>query len=192
MIFSVVGCGETASDWIPRGTSIGVNDCFKWGKPTDALLVCNRPNQFRNGRHEIITNSKATHFYTDDDYYGKLWRVHKKSMRKSLRSNNPALPEVRFLQWYGSLYKDAVFYANSSPFIAMSLAYVLGAKDIILWGVDFRNHHSFNDNNPGTKIEIRAYMELISALKEQGVNVWLGKEGTAFDSKLIVYDERGV
>ena len=84
------------------------------------------------------------------------------------------------------------YSSDSSSFIALSLAYNLGAKDIILWGCDFMNHHVFNEGNPYRDKEVKRHLELIECLKNEGVNTWLGSLGTAFDDKLKIYEYRSV
>jgi hypothetical protein len=172
MIFTIVACGQTAKDWIPRGHSIGVNDSWRFGKPTDSLLVCNRPSNFTEERLKVITTSKPETFYS-----------HKANWAYAF----PAWKKINLCQWYGRLVKGMHYSSNTSPFIALTLAYNLGAKDIIMWGCDFVSHPTFNPDNPYRDKEIDTYMELIAELKEQGVNVWLGKEGTAFDKLIPVY-----
>lgn len=174
-IFTIVACGESAKEWIPHGHSIGVNDAWKWGKPTDSLLVCNRPVEFGQGRLQTIINSKPETFYS-----------HKSNWAYAF----PNWKKINLCQWYGRLVKGQHYSSNTSPFIAMTLAYNLGAKDIILWGCDMMEHKIWNTGNPENIKEIKRHMELVEALKEQGVNVWLGKEGTAFDNLIPVYDSK--
>lgn len=171
-IVTIVALGETAKDWIPRGHLIGCNDAFRWGKPTDSLLVCNRPSNFTEERLKIITESKPKTFYS-----------HKSNWAYAF----PDWKKINLCQWYGRLVKGMHYSSNTSPFIALTLAYNLGAKDIIMWGVDFKTHSLWSEENPYTKKEVDTYMELITALKEQGVKVWLGEKGGAFDNLLQVY-----
>lgn len=175
-VFTIVGCGESAEQWVPRGHSVGVNDSWKWGKPTDSLLVCNRPTNFNEQRLRVITNSKPSAFYS-----------HKSNWAYAF----PDWKKVRLIPWYGTLinFKEPVAYSsNTSPFIALSLAYNLGATEIIMWGVDMINHKTFHEQNPETKKEVVVYMDLIRCLNEQGVSVYLGARGTAFDDKLDLWD----
>lgn len=93
------------------------------------------------------------------------------------------------MQWSGTLYPDAVFYSNSSPIIAITLAYQLGAKEIILWGVDFRNHHLFNEGNLQTKREVQAYLEVFECLREKGVSTYRGADGSVFDNLIPMHEK---
>lgn len=173
-MFTIVACGESAKDWIPRGHSIGVNDAWKWGKPTDSLLVCNRPVEFGQGRLQTIINSKPETFYS-----------HKSNWAYAF----PNWKKINLCQWYGRLVKGQHYSSNTSPFIALTLAYNLGATDIIIWGVDMIDHTIYNPENPYRDKEVEVYMQLIKELKEEGVNVYIGENGTVFDGKLIKYDD---
>lgn len=172
--YSIIGCGQTAKDWIPRGHSIGVNDAWKWGKPTDSLLCCNRPTNFNQDRLRVITGSKPKTFYSHKAYWSYAF---------------PEYEKLNIVCWYGTLYRPQVYFANTSPFIAMSLAFHLGAKEIILWGVDLKDHNIWHEDNPETKKEVGRYMELIREMELQGCKVYLGAKGTAFDELIPIWIE---
>jgi len=188
--YTIVGCGQTAKDWIPRGHSIGVNDAWKWGKPTDSLVVCNRPSQFGKDRYQTIVNSTPQYFYTQGDAWPMHVKAPKISRKSRLISTNPIHPETRFIHWSGTLYPETVFFSNTSPFIAISLAFFLGAKEIIMWGCDFVDHKIYNSGEPSTvRQEVEVYMDLIREMKIQGCQVYLGAKGTAFDNLIPLYDK---
>jgi hypothetical protein len=54
---------------------------------------------------------------------------------------------------------------------AITLAYLLGYKEIILWGVDFNTHKKWNYHTTQGREEIAIYRDLFRQLKEMGVNV---------------------
>jgi hypothetical protein len=176
-IFTIVGCGVSAENWIPRGHSIGCNDAFKFGKPFDSLLVCNRPSEFRGGRFETIINTPCKDFYS-----------HKPDWEKWF----PKWKKISKVGWYGTLHREQVYVSNTSPFIALSLAFHLGATEIIMWGVDFKDHKVYKEGSPETNREVSIYMELIRLMEEQGCKVWLGANGSVFDQYLKVYDTRTI
>ena len=171
MIWTVVGCGSSAQNWKPEGISIGVNDCWKFGQPTDYLLVANRQDKFTKERYETIVQSIPKLFLT----YKNCW-AEEFPNRKRL----PLMP------WYGNLHKGAYYSSNTSPFIAMTYAFAHGAKELILWGVDFKDHHMYRDNNEETRRELAAYKELIDELELQGCKTYLGCLGSAFESFLTI------
>jgi hypothetical protein len=177
--YTIVACGSSAANWIPRGHCIGVNDAAKWGKPLDSLLCCNRPQQFNSERLQTIINTKVENFYS----WKPVWSEHFPNWKK-----------LRLLHWSGTLYdfsKDTDFpcySSDSSPIIAITLAYHLGAKEIILWGVDMLNHHTFHPGNPYSKREMDVYLDVIGQMQNKGVKVYLGSEGSVFDNKINVYE----
>lgn len=173
MTVDIIGCGQSAQNWEKHGYSIGVNDAGKWGKPLDALLVANFPTRFTPERHKIITETKVDKFYTSFNQWSAWF---------------PDLIKIKYVGWYGVIRPNQIYYANTSPFIAISLAYTLGAKKIALWGVDMLNHQVFNSSNPETVKEINMYMDLIRELKELDVEVYLGSKGSVFDNLIPIYE----
>jgi hypothetical protein len=172
MIYSIIATGSSAQYFIPRGHIIGVNDAAKLGK-IDSLVVCNRPQQFSKERYEIIKNTKCENFY---------------SHKSAWRTEFPNWKKINLIPWYGTYNKGQVYCSNSSPIIAITLAAKLGAKDIIMWGVDFLSHHIFHAGNPQTKKEVDIYRQLFDELKVSGINLWLGNTGTAFDYTMPLWD----
>lgn len=179
-VIDIVACGDSAQDWEQHDYSIGVNDSWKWGKPTDALVVCNRPTEFRGERLQTIISSKPKVFYSHKSNWSYVF---------------PEWKKLSLIPWYGTFhdYPDKSEYkcytSNTSPIIAVSLAYRLGAKDIVLWGVDFTTHKMYHKENPATQDEVNVYLQIFQALKEKNVNVWLGKEGGVFDNLIPLYEK---
>lgn len=175
MTFTIIASGDSAKDWQPHGTCIGVNDAFKFGQAFHYLLICNRPEQFSKERMAVIKKTPHERFYCNKSNWSLIF---------------PNWIKVNLVTWYGLLRPKQVYSSQTSPFIAISLAYTLGATRIILYGVDFHNHSTFNDSNPQTKREIETYLSLFKELKELGVEVCLGAKGSAFDGELPVYGTR--
>ena len=83
---------------------------------------------------------------------------------------------------------DQISYSHTSPFPAMSLAYLLGYKEIVLWGVDFVTHKAWNPQKPEQlNTQLSEYKELVRALDELGVKVWLGHTGSMLGEFLPLY-----
>lgn len=173
-LFTVVGCGNSAQNWVPRGHTIACNDAWKWGKPTDILVCCNRPSNFTQQRIQTIAQSKPKEFYSNKDTWAYAFPEWKKL--------SP------FVTWYGTLYRPHIYYSNTSPFIALSLAFHFGATKIIMYGCDFKDHHIWSEQNPETTKEVTRYMELIGEMDKQGCKVFLGNNGTAFDNLLPLWN----
>lgn len=166
---NIIACGSTASQWPGTGESLGVNDCEKIGKSVDKLLVINWPNQFASERLKVIQDSKAK-------FYSQLlaWQKYK-----------PDLNLIVMNRWRGSLRSDGglkkVNFSSTSPFVAITLAWTWGYKEMILWGVDLQTHKSYGVENPNFLPERALYSELVNCLAKDGVKVWLGCEGSALN-----------
>lgn len=190
----ILGCGESGQYWDGTGDSIGVNDCWKFGRPTDYLMVLDPPGRFTPDRRKIIQNSKPKHFITDSKAWLRLFydtnkvdRIKPHPDYKELYCTNGGLIHYRFSTWKGKIMPNQIQYWHTSPFPAISLAYLLGYKEIVLWGVDFKTHKSWNPQRKNElAFELQGYKELVRALNEVGVKVWLGAEGSMLNEFLMV------
>lgn len=172
MIYTVIATGSSALNFTPRGHVIGCNDASRFGK-LDSLVVCNRPQQFSKERYEIIKNTQCENFYS-----------HKQGWSKEF----PSWTRISLVTWYGHYRKGQIYSSNSSPIIAITLAVKLGAKDIIMWGCDFKDHHIFNDSNPQTQKEITVYRELFDGLMQADIRLWLGSNYGALSEYIPTYE----
>lgn len=195
MTCNIIGCGETAKYWDGSGDSIGVNDCWKWGHRTDYLMVLDNPERFIPDRAETIRNSNPHHFITYS--YGWLKQFYNGNVpRENLNfkelwcTNGTELIHYRFSQWKGHLTKDRIWYANTSPFPAISLAYLLGYTEIVLWGVDFINHAKWRIGFNRMDFEADNYKQLYTQLLENGVSVYLGHEGSMLETFIPRYEAK--
>lgn len=170
----IIACGESAKHWTGQGPALGVNDAGKWGYPLDNLLVCNRPTVFNGERLQAIISTKVKTFYSWKGAWAEWF---------------PNWKKLNLVTWYGTLNPKQVYSSNTSPFIAISLAYTLGYNEIVLWGVDMINHKVFHGNNPQTQREVTDYMDMISQMKVNGVNVYLGANGSILDDKLSLWKD---
>lgn len=177
---SIVACGDSAKEWykISCDLSIGVNDCLKWGHEVDYLMCLNAPWKFQarkeNGyqdRLSIIKKSKPQKFITCIDEWRKYFPAAERI--------DPRL----FSKW---ATKGNLYHAKTSPFCAMSYAYNLGAKNIILWGVDLLNHSEYKPGQRVTEFEIEQYVKFAGMIKEN-CKVWIGNENTALNKYFEVW-----
>lgn len=174
MTWTVIASGNSAKGWIPRGTVIGVNDCEKWGKPVDILILVNAPGKF-NDRLNVIKKSKA------------------KVLTNSVHMWKPYFPNChkieRLISFNSKILKNFVYMSQTSPIIAISYAIKQGAKEIIIWGVDFLNHRKWSKGTKAGDREIKVYCKFFAECERIGVKVYLGSEGTAFDQSLPLYSD---
>lgn len=163
MTVHIIGCGSTGANWDGKGPSIGVNDCWKFGKSTGSLLVLNRKSTFTPERLKIIEESKPTLFYSNLDE----WRKPFKDMRK-----------IDTTRWNGTMINNVIYHSKTSPFCALSLAYNLGYRIMVLWGVDFVDHASYSPGKHGFEAEKLQYYSFIKTLKTKGAQVYAGCYGS--------------
>lgn len=174
MIASVIGLGHTAKDWYktPCDLSIGVNDSARFGKDPDQLVLINFERKFTPERLKLIKSTKA-----------KVW-THTSTWKKHF----PQAEVIRLTPFVFGIHKGLIYCSKTSPFVAISLAWRQGAKDIILWGVEFLNHKSYRKGTKHGDFEVKQYLKFIEQLKKHGVRVWLGTNGSAFDNLIPVYE----
>lgn len=168
MTCNIIGLGDSAKHWNGSGFSVGCNDAFKWGHKLNHLIVINHPSKFSKEpeRFKTIVESKP-----------ELFLSHTQAWRQWF----PDMQHIRPSKLYGRLRKGTYYSAQTSPFVAMSHAFNLGAIDIILWGVDMVNHKVFHETSKKQKEEIDNYNRFIKSLSKNGVNVWIGAEGSALN-----------
>lgn len=174
MTASIVALGSSAKDWhqVPHDFSVGVNDAAVWGKDPDHLVIVNFERKFTQERLNVIKRTKAqvwTHTNT--------WKKH--------------FPDAKVIKLspFAGYYRPGMYYSlRTSPIVAISVALNLGAKKLIIWGIDFRNHKAFNDGEKRGSHEIKQYLKMFEFLKTKGIEVYLGKAEGAFEKHLPVYD----
>jgi hypothetical protein len=185
MKVSVIGCGDSAKDWnkVLVDLSIGVNDSWKFGHPTDYLVVVNSPFKFHprlnnkyTDRLKVITDSKPKRFFCHNANWKKWF---------------PKAELLGFKTFIGTYRKGRVYSSKTSPFVAITLAASLGATDIILWGIDMVNHQDYSPGKRGFSVELDYYRMLFEQLEQCGVKVWLGNESTVLKQFLKRYDWTG-
>ena len=171
MTIHILACGESAKHYKGQSPCIGVNDCAKWGFEPEYLLLLNLPFQFTKERFEFIKDSKPSKVYTNSP---AQW--------EKVFTDRPVLGfESRSWSHSNRLQKisqNYLYHSKTSPFSAISLAYQFGAEEIVLWGVDFVNHRVYSPGKDMFANEISSYKSFCMSLKEAGVNIYLGSEGS--------------
>lgn len=183
MIVSIIGCGDSAKEWykLPVDLSIGVNDCYKFGHHPNTLLIINDPSRFQASRKNnyqdrlnTIRKTKPEKFITND--------------REAWKRYFPHAEEIKIRPFHKHNRKGEIYYSKTSPFVAISYAYNLGAKDIILWGVDMKTHHTYSAGTKAGDFELLELLKYIALLNNGGVRVWIGNNETALNNYLMVYE----
>lgn len=176
MTVHIIALGDSASKWYGSGDSIGVNDAAKWGHPIQRLILLNNPNEFEYDRLKTIQNTNAEMVYT----------CYREWQRPQNQMNNVVF--FNYNVWQGRLLGKGMGYQTSktSPFCAISIAYNLGYDEIVLWGVDFKNHKVWHPGNHNFAYEIKNYQQIAEQLKSRGVMVYSSEPSIL---KLPVYEK---
>ena len=174
MIFTVVASGESARHWVRRGICIGSNDVNKWGQEVDYLILANHPGKFKE-RLTTIKKSKANVLTTSKKQWGKIF---------------PSCEQItRVTSFNQRIVNGFIYTSSTTPIMCISLGIKLGAKDIILWGVDMINHRVWSKGTKQGNREIAIYLRFFDACQKIGVKLYLGANNTAFDSILPLYHD---
>ena len=160
----VCGCGESLNDVKnpERFITIGVNDVGRKFQP-NYLVVVNPKNQFSGDRFKYVESSQAEYLFTQLD----------------LPVKHPNIVKFKLGQFGGTDFSNSnvLHYTNNSPYIALNLAILMGAKRIGLIGVDFTDHHFFAKSGkhplaPQFEAINEQYRKLADAAKANGVEIF--------------------
>ena len=168
MKINILGLGETLNHFKEDGNiTIGVNDIHSRFK-TDYVVCVDHPSVFDSKRFHSIASTKCKGFYSQVND----WREVVKPFNLIEFNNGRGLLH--------ELDNDKFCYSNNSPYVACILAYKLGAKEIVLWGVDFNDHPHINGNSRDKAIN--DYKELNKEFKKRGVKLVIGhKDSSLFN-----------
>ena len=172
----LIGCGDSAKDWFnyPHDVSIGVQDSIKFGRDTDYLVLIDSLQGFKREpeRVKLIGKSKAKILTNGDTW-------------KSIFKNYERL-QLRTFGKY--LKKGHVYCSKSSPFVALSYAFNLGASDIVLFGCDYVSHRLFNVGSRMQQYELRNIEKICRMMSEQGTRVWVSSKESALSKFLPIWE----
>jgi Glycosyl transferases group 1 len=177
----VCGCGESLNllEQPERYVTIGVNDVGRRFTP-DYLVVVNPRSQFSSERFSYVERSKARTLFTQVTDLGVP---------------HPHVVHFGLGQYGGTDLSDpnVLPYTQNSPYVAVCLAALMGAKRIGLIGVDFTDNHFFGSTGAHplaaqlSTID-EQYRRLGEALQGRGievVNLSPVSHLTAFPKKLL-------
>jgi uncharacterized Rossmann fold enzyme len=136
--FIVAGCGSSLNYYTDFSNNyvIGVNDIDRILTP-DFLVVVNDFKTFMRGRWEYVKESLSPVIFSHMDNPGPITRSANLVKLQIGERNNPRLDQFA-----------VVDHTMNSPYMAIIIAYQLGAKKIAMVGVDFTQDHFFS--NTGT------------------------------------------
>lgn len=164
--FIVAGCGSSLNYYtdFSKYYVIGVNDIERILTP-DFLVVVNEVRTFMRGRWDYVRDSLSPVIFSHLDNPGPITREAHLAKINIGERNNPNLDRM-----------DRVDYTMNSPYMAIVIAYQLGAKKIGMVGVDFTQDHFFSNTgthklSKHTKNIDQEYLVLRNELEKRGVKV---------------------
>ena len=175
MTIHILGLGESLDEYSPDGNkTIGVNDIHSRIK-TDFVVCIDHPKAFNSERLKTIQETNCEGFYSQVDDWSNVQNFNKIELNKG-RGIIKDLDSSGFC------------YSISSPYVAAVLAYKLGAKEIVLHGVDFRTHENFKDHR--REKALRDFKELDSAFKLRGVSLFVGSSWSSLERVLPIWTHK--
>ncbi len=158
----VLGLGPSNKEYVPsRNETIGVNDISAF-REVDRLLLMDPPESFRGRRLNCIKASKPKYTYSNLDDWNFMPNFVKINVADPSHGG-----KVDALDDWNNLPRHV-----DSTFTAVCIAYHCGATDIVLYGVDFTDHHLAHYKDQ----IIQSYSRLHGALIQRGVFLWLGTD----------------
>lgn len=175
MISTVVALGQSAKDWTPRGLTIGVNEYLMWGKQADVMVIVNAPHKFSHSEMTLINQHKGR-LLTNTP---KQWGKH--------------IPKAEPLKHMGAfnlrVQRDRLYSSATSPMIAISYAMQQGADEIVIYGVDFKDHPKYKTGTKHGDHEIGIYKRFFASCQKLGVKIYLGANGSVFDETIQLWKD---
>ena len=162
---SIIACGpQSGSLWDGTGPSIGVNDCEKFGKPVDFLLLLNSPVKFGPERMRYIEGARPKMCYSHLEKWAKVFTNFTK---------------IKTELWPGTEIRPGVIYhSKTSPFAALSLSYVMGFTSAVMYGCDMLTHPRFSKGKTDFEFEKIRIERLAAMLDEKhGFKTYLAAPG---------------
>ena len=166
----ILGTAPSVREYIPNPDikTIGVNDIFRY-HPVDYLLLMDGISTFTDDRQKIIKESKPAKVFTTLMGWLKYF-------------DNPILIKIfdnpghidEFDEYMSTPYMKSV----DSTFTAVHLAYKMGAKKIIMYGVDFYGHALETYHRLAL---LRTYSDLYTELRNRNVELFV-----YYDTSLLV------
>ncbi len=173
MTIHVIGKGESKKFFKHDGNvTIGVNDVNKWIK-TDHIVVVDPMDNLKE-MHKTFRNSNAMFWSQNED-------------NRNYVKNFTLIELARGRGVLDDFDSDRFVYSITSPFVAVHLAYKLGAKNIVMWGVDFNTHPNFDTDSLRNRA-LKDFGNLRKKLNERGVNFYVGHEMSMFSSILPILE----
>lgn len=160
----VLGTGPTIKYYKPNNNeTIGVNDIWKYHK-VDNLLILDLKSRFTPEQLHVIMNSTPKVFYSSLNEWAYTFHIGSLLWLAPSPGADLSYLDTAYLP----IHVD-------STYSAVCLAYRLKARRIIMHGVDLKDHPDLKFYWHTGVIQ-KAYKDLVKALKDRGVNLFVGSK----------------
>ena len=176
--FHVLGLGPSLSDFVPDSNpTIGCNDIWNY-YPADYVVCIDKPFRFNEKRLASIKSGGQKKFFTHVQEWKEIVDNYTTLELSLIRGN------------LSDLHNEKVPYSNNSAFVAVVLAYRMGAKEIIMYGVDLSDHHQLGKPEI-LKKACEDFRNLFLALHEKGVRLCVINKKSILSNYIPVYNSSG-
>lgn len=158
----ILGTAPSIREYVPTADTIkiGVNDIWKHHE-VDFLVLMDNINTFKDDRQETIKNSKPQKVFTTLQEWKKFFPNCKIMDVYDKRG---------FVETFDDYLTSKYLRSVDSTFTAVHIAYKMGARKIVMHGVDFYGHllevyHRLTI--------LRTYSDLYTELRNRGVELYV-------------------
>lgn len=147
-------------------TKIGINDVSSYYPDQyDYTFTADNPTRFNSQRQSVIINSPGLFVSRDDNWRGKRSADEIYHIRQG----------ELFLTPVTTQFNRHYFASIISPFLAVQFSYYMGAKSILLCGVDLLNHPLINSQHQIKRVQ-KDFARLQAELKKNGASMYIAEK----------------
>ena len=162
--FLICGLGPTIVDFnfdeYKNYVKIGVNDIEKYLLP-DYIVIADSLKRFKEERQLTIINGKCNNIFT---------QIEQLTREFIFDNNRLVLMPIKSIGSSKRLSDCHILFSNNSTFIACDLARFMGASEIKIIGMDFKDHRELNTSMAFNKIK-DDFIQLEKLFKQKNIKI---------------------
>jgi len=180
MTFKILSYGPSLASYKQdKWPTIGMNHIFQF-QPVDYLLVIDNFRLITQQQFTTICQSTPKKFFARSE----VWNFMQNYNQITLFDGKMSLENMGNLSTIDN--PKSMPYSNNTPFVAAIMAYHMGAKTIVLYGVDFEDDLILRCPNllPGAINDFKALSELLDT---RGCKLYVSSNKSRLSQVLPVY-----
>lgn len=171
---NILGLGETLKFFHdPKNLKIGVNDIWKYVS-TEYIVCVDGMHKFTSERLETIKKSNPLKFFTQLPEWEPFF--------------SKSFTHIKIEPIKEEFTAGKIYHSNNSTFVACCIAFNMGAKDIVLHGVDFNSHKNLSQYYQ-LKIISNDFKTLRAGFMDAGVRLWVGHRASKLSEILPIWKD---